>query len=242
MATFVLVHGSFRGGWYWQPVADRLRAGGHTVFAPSLAGMGEHAHHAPLLAAAGPLPRSVWVEDVTSLIEHNDLIDVVLVGHSLGGVVVAEATDRLAAGRISMVVYLDAPVLRPGQSPGDLYAADGPGPRPDPGMWAPPLRVNVDEITDPVRQRWMVERLCPNPVGPGLGPLQIIDPARFARLPRRIAFCQRTPGAYPSARSRIELDTAGVSYDLLDAGHDAPVSAPDLVAGWLAAPADSRIS
>ena len=242
MATFVMVHGSFRGGWYWQPTAVRLRGAGHTVFTPSLAGMGEHAHHGPLLALAGPLPRSVWVEDVTSLIEQHDLIDVVLVGHSLGGVIVAEAADRLQPGRIHTVVYLDAPVLRPGQSPADLYADGGPRPAPDTARWVPPIPVNIDEITDPVVQRWMADRLRPNPVGPGVGPLLINDPDRFTLLPRRIAFCRRTPSTYPSARSRLELDATGVSYDLLEAGHDAPVSAPGIVAGWLSAAADTKIT
>jgi pimeloyl-ACP methyl ester carboxylesterase len=234
MATFVLVHGSFRGGWYWQPVARRLRAAGHVVFAPSLAGMGEHSHHASLLAAAGPLPRSVWVNDVASLVHTEDLTDVVLIGHSLGGVIVAEAADQLAPGRVRVLGFLDAPVLRPGQSPGDLYLHDEPRPpKPDPAAWSPPLPVNTDEITDPAIQKWMAERLRPNPVGPGVGPLVIRDVDRFTSLVRRVAFCTRTPSMYPSSRSRVELDATGLAYDVLDAGHDAPVSAPDLVADWM---------
>jgi pimeloyl-ACP methyl ester carboxylesterase len=234
MATFVLVHGSFRGGWYWQPVAHRLRAAGHTVFAPSLAGMGEHAHHAPLLTAAGPLPRSLWVNDVISAVHTEDLTDVVLVGHSLGGVIGAEAADQLGPDYVQVLAFLDAPVLRPGQSPADLYTHDEPRPpQPDPGAWSQPLPVNTAEITDPSTQRWMADRLRPNPVGPGVGPLVITDADRFASMPRRIAFCTRTPSMYPSSRSRSELDAAGVAYDVLDAGHDAPVSAPDLVAEWM---------
>jgi pimeloyl-ACP methyl ester carboxylesterase len=235
MTTFVLVHGAFRGGWYWTLVSDRLRAQGHIVVAPSLAGMGEHAHHAPLLSAAGPLPRQVWVDDVTSLVISHDLTDVVLVGHSLGGVIAAEAAARLESGRLRLLGFLDAPVLRPGQSPGDLYAGDSARPSaPDPAAWSPPLPVNTDEITDPGMQQWVTLRLTPNPVGPGVGPLTILEPERFAALPQRIAFCTKTPPFYPSSRSRLELDARGVSYDVLDAGHDAPVSAPDLVTGWLA--------
>ncbi len=243
VATFVLVHGSFRGGWYWQPVATHLRSAGHEVFAPSLAGMGEHAHHAPLLAAAGPLPRSVWVEDVIAIVHAFALSDVILVGHSLGGVIAAEAADRLEPGRVGVLAFLDAPVLRPGQSPADLFAHDGPRlAPPDQGAWSLPLPVNTDEITDPTTQRWMAERLTPNPVGPGVGPLAVGDVDRFASLPRRVAFCERTPSMYPSSRSRVELDGAGAAYDLLDAGHDAPVSAPALVADWLASIVPDRIS
>ncbi len=44
MTTYVLIHGSFRGGWYWKFVRATLEAAGHRVFAPSLTGMGEHSH------------------------------------------------------------------------------------------------------------------------------------------------------------------------------------------------------
>jgi pimeloyl-ACP methyl ester carboxylesterase len=236
MARFVLVHGSFRGGWYFGPVATMLRHHGHEVWTPSLAGMGEHAHHAPLLAAAGPLPRSVWVDDVVALVTAHDLRDVVLVGHSLGGVIVAEAADRLGPMRVAMLGFLDAPVLRPGQSPADLYpeTSNEPlRPAPDPGLWAPPLPVNRDEITSDETAAWMAERLSPNPVGPGIGPLTIGDAAQWHRIPRRVVFCERTPPFFPSARSRKRFDAEGTPYETLAAGHDAPVSDPSIVVQWL---------
>ncbi len=239
MACFILVHGSFRGGWYFGPVAAILRAQGHDVWTPSLAGMGEHAHQAPLLATAGPLPRSVWVDDVVSLIASHNLHEVVLVGHSLGGVIAAEAADRLGPTRVAVLGFLDAPVLRPGQSPADLYSSPASGsdaperPCPDPAKWAPPLPVNRDDVTDDRVSAWMAERLSPNPVGPGLGPLVIHDVMRWDRIPRRIVFCASTPSLYPSSLSRVELDAAGIAYDTIDAGHDAPVSVPDVVAAWL---------
>ena len=239
MACFVLVHGSFRGGWYFGPVAEILRRQGHGVWTPSLAGMGEHAHHAPLLAAAGPLPRSVWVNDLVSLVVSHDLHDVVLVGHSLGGLIAAEAADHLGPERIAVLGFLDAPVLRPGQSPADLFSAPSLGadtphqPMPDPAMWVSPLPVNRHEITDDGLAQWMAERLCANPVGPGIGPLVIEDVTRWERIAHQIAFCTRTPSAFPPARSRVLLDAAGTVYDTIEAGHDAPVSAPALVAAWL---------
>ncbi len=237
MACFVLVHGSFRGGWYWGPVASLLRESGHEVWTPSLAGMGEHAHHATLLATAGALPRSVWVHDIVGLITANGLSDVVLVGHSLGGVITAEAADLLGPERVAMLGFLDAPVLRPGQSPSDLFPPASPDasprPAPDPASWATPLPVNREEVTDAATAAWMAERLTPNPVGPGIGPLTIGDVAAWERIPRRIAFCDRTPDFFPSARSRIQLDAGATPYDLLAAGHDAPVSDPSLVTSWL---------
>ena len=239
MACFVLVHGSFRGGWYFGPVAAILRTQGHEVWTPSLAGMGEHAHHAPLLASAGPLPRGVWVDDIVALITSHNLHDVVLVGHSLGGVIAAEAADRLGPTHVAVLGYLDAPVLEPGQSPADLYPSPRPGadspprPTPDPAMWAPPLPVNRDDVTDGGVAAWMAERLSPNPVAPGIGPLEVRDVARWETIPCRILFCDRTPPVYPSSLSRVRLDAAGIAFDTIDAGHDAPVSVPHMVAAWL---------
>ena len=79
----------------------------------------------------------------------------------------------------------------------------------------------------------MAERLSPNPIGPGIGPLMIGDLSRWETIPRRIVFCTRTPPAYPASLSRVEVDAAGIAYDTIDAGHDAPVSVPQVVAEWL---------
>ena len=91
MATFVLIHGAWHGGWCWARVTDRLRAQGHTVFAPSLSGLAEHGNR--IDAAIG---HDVHIEDTTRVIEWNDLDNVVLVGHSYGGLVVTGA----AAGMV----------------------------------------------------------------------------------------------------------------------------------------------
>ena len=100
--TFVLVHGAFHGGWCWRPVADILRAAGHTVFTPTLTGLGERLH---LLTPEVNL--STHIQDVVSVLEWENLRDVVLVGHSYGGAVVTGVADRVA-DRIGSIVYLDA--------------------------------------------------------------------------------------------------------------------------------------
>src|SRR3546814_2256919 len=74
--NFVLAHGSWHGGWCWEPVAERLRAAGHRVFAPSYTGMGDRAH---LISKA--ITIDTFVEDLVGLIEAEELWDVVLVGH-----------------------------------------------------------------------------------------------------------------------------------------------------------------
>jgi pimeloyl-ACP methyl ester carboxylesterase len=77
MSDFVLVHGAWQGSWVWERVAEKLRAAGHRVYAPSLTGLGERAH------LAGPeVDLATHVADVVGVIEHHELSDVILCGHS----------------------------------------------------------------------------------------------------------------------------------------------------------------
>ena len=121
MTSFVLVHGAFRGGWAWGRVRRLLSAQGHEVFSPSLTGMGDRAHLRP-----EPLGLSVWVDDVVALVVTEDLTDVVLVGHSQGGMVISAVAERLP-GPLAHLVYLDAPVAQPGDRGVDLSGPLPPG-------------------------------------------------------------------------------------------------------------------
>ena len=89
MATFVLIHGAWHGGWCWKFVAPALRRAGHEVYAPSLTGMGERKH-----LARPDIDLDTHIEDVVSLMEMEDLSEVILLGHSYGGMVVTGAADR----------------------------------------------------------------------------------------------------------------------------------------------------
>jgi pimeloyl-ACP methyl ester carboxylesterase len=100
VATFVLVHGAWRGGWAWERVAKQLREAGHSVYAPSLTGLAER-HH--LLNAGVNL--TTHIQDIVSLIEFENLADVILCGHSSGGIVIS--ADQISE-RIASLVYLDA--------------------------------------------------------------------------------------------------------------------------------------
>ena len=107
MATFVLVHGAWHGGWCWRFVRPLLK--GHEVHAPSLTGLGERKH-----LARPETDLDTHIADVVSLLEMEDLRDVILVGHSYGGMVVTGAADR-APARIKRLVYLDAFVPEDGK-------------------------------------------------------------------------------------------------------------------------------
>jgi pimeloyl-ACP methyl ester carboxylesterase len=102
VSTFVLVHGAWSGGWKWRFVAPILRRAGHDVFTPTLTGLGERAH-----LASPDIDLDVQIQDVVALIEMEDLREVVLLGHSYGGMVVTGVAERTPE-RIRRLVYLDA--------------------------------------------------------------------------------------------------------------------------------------
>ena len=108
--TFVLVHGAWHGGWAWEPVVARLRQQGQTVFAPTLTGLGDK-HETPL----SEIDLSTHIDDIVSVMERNDLSDVVLVGHSYAGIVVAGVLGR-QTGRVSKAVFLDAVIPEDGDT------------------------------------------------------------------------------------------------------------------------------
>ena len=102
----MIVHGGWGGGWEWTAVARVLRKKGHDVFTPTLTGMGERAH------LGGPgVGLATHVEDVVAVLELEDLHDVVLCGHSYGGMPVSGAAD-LAVERIALIIYIDALMVK----------------------------------------------------------------------------------------------------------------------------------
>src|ERR1041385_6245700 len=114
MATYVLVHGSYQGGWIWEKVADRLRAAGHRVYAPTLDGCAERKHQ----VRAG-ITTETQADEVAQLLFYEDLKDVVLVGTSSGGMVVCRVAE-LMRDRIGRLVFADALALFAGEKIGDI--------------------------------------------------------------------------------------------------------------------------
>ena len=114
MATFVIVHGAWSGGHAWRWLRPLLQAAGHEVFTPALTGLGERSH-----LANAQIDLDTHVLDVVGVLEYEDLLQVVLVGHSYGGVVITGVADRVPE-RLAQLVYLDAEVPMDGQSEFDL--------------------------------------------------------------------------------------------------------------------------
>lgn len=116
-STYVLVHGAWQGGWAWSRFAPLLEAEGHRVYAPTLTGLAERAN---LLTKDVNL--STHIEDVSRLIIAEDLEDIVLVGHSYGGMVVSGVADRMPE-KVKALVVLDGFVPEDGKAMREYWPA-----------------------------------------------------------------------------------------------------------------------
>jgi pimeloyl-ACP methyl ester carboxylesterase len=183
--TFVLVHPAWFGGWCWIRVARALRAGGHDVFTPTLTGLGERAHLARADVGLG-----THVEDVAAVLELEELEDVVLVGHSSSGRVIAGVADRVP-DRVGVLVYLDAFVpengrnlldLLPGSRRPELEAlveTEGDGwalPRFATAPWEE-IVAETWHVREDADLEWLLPRLRPTPFRHFSEPTALRDPA-----------------------------------------------------------------
>ncbi len=232
MATYVLVHGGGHGGWCYQSVARLLRAAGHEVYTPTLTGLGERAH-----LVSPQVDLDMHITDVVNVLHYEDLRDVILVGHSYGGMVMTGVADR-ATDRIGHMVYLDAATPENGQSLEDvaglymeLARADGqvidgvelvlfPGKDP----------MNYFGITDPAQIEWMKPKLTPHPYRCFEQKLVLENEAAVRALPETHIVCTNTM----ETRDLDALREAsqGRLWDV-DTGHDLMISEPEAVAELL---------
>jgi len=124
MTDFVLVQGAWIGGWYWRPIAQALRKAGHEAYAPTLTGLGERIH-----LMSPNINLDTHIADVVNVFKCEELSDVVLVGHSYGGMVITGVADALP-DKVAALVYLDAFVPGDGQSLLNLLPPGLPPPAP----------------------------------------------------------------------------------------------------------------
>jgi pimeloyl-ACP methyl ester carboxylesterase len=115
MPTYVLVHGAWHGSWSWRKVRPLLAAAGHSVFTPTLTGVGERSH---LLSPSVGL--QTHIDDVLNLIRWEELNDIILCGHSYGGLVVTGVAEAVPE-KIASLIYIDAFLPDSGQSLFDMF-------------------------------------------------------------------------------------------------------------------------
>ncbi|MGP3533969.1 alpha/beta fold hydrolase [Microbacterium sp. RD1] len=225
MTSFLLVHGAFRGAWWWGRVAERLRAEGHDVHAPTLPGLGERASE---LSADQNL--DTYASDILDLLHRHDLRDVVLVGHSFGGYPISAAADR-EPERIARLVYLDAAVPVDGQSAVGDSAATAQSwlaRAGDDGWSVPPMPVEMVEVRRPSDREAVQARLTRMPLAPFVQRLRLTG--GIDRIPHR-QFVFATGWAatpYRGQFDRLRSDPAW-SVTSVDAGHELMLDAPDRV-------------
>jgi pimeloyl-ACP methyl ester carboxylesterase len=223
--TFVLVHGAWHGGWCWARVVPLLRQAGHEVFTPTLTGLGERAH----LLNPG-IDLDTHVRDVVALLEMEDLHDVVLVGHSYGGMVITGAADR-APSRLRRLVYLDAFVPENGKALVDYIpperAAHQQEIARESGTLDPmPLAALGLSRADDIA--WVAPRLVKQPYKTMTQPLGLRDAGRSA-ISRTFVDCHSATGTFNQFIAKLR-DDPGWRYQELHSGHDAMVSDPEGVA------------
>jgi len=230
MATFVLVHGAWHGGWCWKRVRRQLEAAGQAVFTPTLTGVGERSH---LLSPDVNL--DTHIADIVNVIRWEELTDVVLCGHSYAGCVIGGVVDRIPE-RIGALVYLDAFVPDNGQSLHDTLPPEQRGMQEDltrqvgDGWKVPPIPAEAFNV-NPADRAWVNSQCTVQPLatfqqkislsgrGDAAKPTTFILATGFANSPFR--------QFYDSARAR------GWATIAIDCGHDVMLDRPEELTGAL---------
>ena len=233
MATYVLVHGGGHGGWCYAKVKRLLETAGHEVFAPSLTGLAERSR-----ALSPDVDLEFHIDDVVQLLHYWDLRDVVLVGHSYGGMVITGVGDR-AAGRIGKLVYLDAANPKNGQSLKDVAGPMIEMTRPagtvvngvELVLLPAPGAAAFYGVDDPDDLAWTDSRLTGHPWKCFEQKLDLTDEDTLWAIPQFHIVCDSTI----ATRDKQMIETARAEGRLwhVDTGHDLMITEPRFVADAL---------
>jgi len=218
MATFVLVHGSYQGGWIWQKVADRLRAAGHRAYHPSLDGCGERKG-----SVRPGITTESHADEIAQLLFYEDLKDVVMVGTSSGGMVVCRAAE-LMRDRVGRIALVDALALFNGEKIGDIVTRSTSVSIPG-GLTRGPTPENAFPDVGPDIRPWAVERYTPHPIGIYEHPVKL-DSFWSQPWKASVIWCRRAqnPG---EAHQRRAAERLNASWAELDTGHYPMLSMPE---------------
>jgi pimeloyl-ACP methyl ester carboxylesterase len=233
MATFVLVHGGAHGGWCYNRVSPLLRAAGHDVHSPTLTGLGERKH----LLHAG-IDLDTHITDVVNVLEYEDLTDIILVGHSYGGMVITGVADR-AGPRIGKMVYLDAAHPKDGESLADvspemmilsqseMRVVDGV----ELVLFPDSKVIPFLGVTNPKDFAWFKAKITPHPWKCFTQKLRLKDEAAIRRIPRTNINCTLSLAMSKGDARERQMDAERLFE--IDTGHDLMLTEPRKVADML---------
>jgi len=224
--TYVLVHGSWHGGWCWRRVADLLEQKGHKVFAPTLTGLGERSH---LMSAMITL--DTHITDIVNVIKWENLDNLVLVGHSYAGFVISGVAERVQPS-IASIVYLDAFLPQNGErvvdlAPPELRATSlAAAAKNEVGRPVPPAKAFHVNDKD---QAWVDSKTTPQPTFVSLAPIALTGARE--KIAKK-TYIRAT--SYPNPRfdgyfDKLKADSSWRTYGV-PSGHDVMVDMPDRLA------------
>jgi pimeloyl-ACP methyl ester carboxylesterase len=238
MATFVLIHGSWHGGWCFDLLRRRLEAAGHAVIAPDLPGMGGDE------AALSAVTLDGWARFAADLCRTAPQRPVVLAGHSRGGLVISQAAE-LAPDAIDSLVYICAMMLPDGMSRAQFKTEEGPNPAfdalisPTPGGHG--TRITGDspatvfaQLSPPELVGDAMARLVDEPHGPRSTPMRL-TPERYGRVPRTYVECTDDRTIPIASQRRMQGLVPGARVETLWADHSPYLSRPEGLAAILLA-------
>ncbi len=220
MATFVLVHGAYQGGWIWKLIAERLIGLGHVVHAPTLDACGERAHQ-----LRPGITTETHAEEIVQYLHYHDLGKVVLVGTSTGGMVMARVAERVPE-QIERLVFADALMLMDGEKVRDIVTQ--------------PAAINTDLALGPSQEdaegrllkdlepglrRWAAERFTLQPTAVFNQPVKL---DRFWQMPwtASVLYCSGAPNP-GEAHLRRGAEKLNADWHVIDTGHYPMLSTPD---------------
>lgn len=227
MTTFILIHGAYQGGWIWQRVAAELGRTGARVLAPTLDGCAERKGQ-----VRPGITTETHADEIAELLFYEDLTDVVLVGTSTGGMVMAAAAER-ARERVARLVFADALALLDAEALPDIVKR--------------PTAVNTELTSGPSREdfetrlfadlapetrRWAIERCTPHPIAAMQAPVRL---ERFWDQPWKasVIWCMRSSNP-PQAHQRRAADRLKARWHQLDTGHYPMLTEPVALARLIA--------
>ena len=222
-ATVLVCHGAWSAGWAWKKMHPLMTAAGHRLVTPSYTGLGERAH-----LANPSIDLETHIEDILNVIHYEDLRDIVLVGHSYGGMVATGVAGR-ARDRVTQLIYIDAFVPDDGESLLDLLngserqrmrelakAGDG---------WRVPPNPTPPD-TPPADLEWLTERRVDMPLK--CFEMKLKLHGGNLTLPRNYIYATRASpvDAFGPFAKRARSE-AGWRYHEIDASHSPNVTAPE---------------